>query len=252
MFFILSKVLYFLIVPFVWVMILLLLSWILKNPRIKKRLRIAALVISIVFTNPFLHRALVMAWQPKPVNLPAGKSYSAGILLGGLSGYDKNNNGYFGNNADRFIATANLYHRGIIQKIIVSGGTGSLGQDEPAEAFFLKAQLIENGIRDADILIESRSRNTYENGIYSKKILDSLHLAPPFILVTSALHMPRSLSVFARAGVNVIGYPCDYKVVETEVSFFDFLIPNLNVMNEWSFFIKEIIGYWVYRFTGKA
>lgn len=252
MFFILSKVLFFLIVPFVWVTILLLLSWILKNPRTRKRLRIAALVISIVFTNPYLYRTLVMAWQPKPVHLAAGKTYSAGILLGGLSGYDKYNRGYFDDHADRFIATANLYHKGIIHKIIVSGGTGKLNQSEPAEAFFLKTQLIDNGIKESDILIESESRNTFENALFSKHLIESSNIPSPFILITSAIHMPRAEKVFKKVGINVITYPCDYKVVETNVSIFDFIIPNLNVMNEWSFFIKEIIGYWVYKFTGKA
>jgi uncharacterized SAM-binding protein YcdF (DUF218 family) len=252
MFFILSKVLFFLIVPFVWVLILLLMSWLLKNQRIKKRLRIAALLICIVFTNPFLYRTLVMAWQPGPVKIASGKNYSMGILLGGLSGYDKFNRGYFGDDADRFIATANLYHRGIIQKIIVSGGTGKLSQDEPAEAFFLHEQLIANGIKESDIFIESQSRNTYENGLFSKRILDSLHAPAPFVLITSAMHMPRSVAVFTKAGVPVIPYPCDYKVVPKKWEAANTIVPDIKVMNDWTDFIKEMIGYWVYKFTGKA
>lgn len=210
------------------------------------------MVISIVFTNPYLYRTLVMAWQPKPVHLAAGKTYSAGILLGGLSGYDKFNNGYFGNNADRFIATANLYHRGIIKKIIVSGGTGKLSQDEPAEAFFLREQLIANSIKEEDIFIESQSRNTHENALYTKKILDSLHAQAPFILITSTMHMPRSVAVFTKAGIPIISYPCGYKVVPENWEADNTFIPDIKVMNDWTDFIKEIIGYQVYKFTGKA
>jgi hypothetical protein len=43
-----------------------------------------------------------------------------------LAGYDKYNQGHFGENADRFIQTANLYHRASSKKIIISGGNGTL------------------------------------------------------------------------------------------------------------------------------
>lgn len=252
MFFILSKVLRFLIEPFMWVVILMLASWVIKKSHLKKRLRIASLVIVILFTNPFLYRSLVQAWQPEPININPEKKYSLGILLSGMADHDKFGHGYFGDNADRFITTANLYHRGIIQKILVTGGSGSLRQDEPAEAFFLREQLLLNGVKDSAILIESRARNTYENGVFSKKIIDSMHTRAPFVLITSALHMPRSVRVFSKLGIDVVPYPCDYKVIEKNRGLGDFIIPNIKVMNDWSYFIKEIIGYWTYKFTGKA
>jgi vancomycin permeability regulator SanA len=101
----------------------------------EKKLRIAAIVIAVLFTNPLLYRSLVLQWQPGPVSLDSTQKYSAGIVLGGMAGYDKYDRGYFGGSADRFIQTANLYHRGIIQKIIISGGTGSLRQNEPPKPF---------------------------------------------------------------------------------------------------------------------
>ncbi len=252
MFFILSKVLYFLIAPFFWIMVLLIWQIISKDRKTKKRLAIIVITIAILFSNHFLYRTLVMAWQPSPIDLPVNSGYSTGILLGGLSGHDKNNRGYFGDNADRFIAAANLYHQGIIKKIIVSGGTGTLSQKEPPEAFFLKTQLIANGIHEADILIESRSRNTYENGIYSRQIIDSLQLKAPYVLITSALHMRRSASVFKKAGINCIAYPCDYKVILRKFDISDDIVPKIKVLNDWTYFIKEMIGYTVYKLTGKA
>ncbi len=252
MFFILSKVLYFLLVPFWWIIILLIWRSFSKSPALKKRLLVLIITISIVFTNPFIYRYLVMKWQADPAKLPAGKSYEAGILLGGLAGYDKNERGYFGNNADRFIQTANLYHQGIIKRIIVSGGTGKLSQDEPPESIFLRTQFLANGIPDSAIIIESRSKNTYENGVFSKEITDSLHLSPPFVLITSAIHMKRSVSVFKKSGFDCIGFPCDYKVVPEKFTIEEALLPHIALLNEWSFFIKEIVGLYVYKLTGKA
>ena len=252
MFFILSKVLFFLIVPFWWIVILFLWRCFSKSVKTKKRLLVAIIVLAVVFTNPFIYRFLLMKWQTEPVTLPAGKTYDAGILLGGLAGYDKYARGYFGKNADRFIQTANLYHQGIIKRIIVSGGTGKLVQDEPAESIFLRTQFLANGIPDSAIIIESRSKNTYENAVFTKEITDSLHLLRPFILITSAIHMKRSVSVFKKAGFDCIAFPCDYKVVAEKFSIEEALLPHISLINEWSFFIKEVVGLYVYKLTGKA
>ena len=251
MFFILSKVLYFLLVPFWWIVILLVWMYFSKSPLRRKRLRIAAILITVVFTNPFLFYLMVMGWQTPPISLPSGSNYEAGIVLGGIAGYDKNQRGHFGGNADRFIQTANLYHRGIIKKIIITGGTGSLSQDEPAESIFLRSEFMNNGIHDSDIVVESRSRNTYENAVYTKKITDSMRTRPPFVLITSGFHMKRAAAVFNKTGFQFIPYPCDYKVTPTKFSI-DALIPNVSLLNDWSYMLKEVVGLYVYKLTGKA
>lgn len=252
MFFILSKVFLGLLFPFFWIVILFIWSWHSKKPIVKKRLRALIILIFLLFSNQFFFRSMVTIWQPTPTKIPVHLTYHAGILLGGLAGFDKNKRGYFGNSADRFIQAANLYHQGIIQKIIVSGGTGSLDQDEPAEAPFLQSQLIENGVKEEDIIVESRSRNTYENAVFTKQIIDSLQFQPPFILITSALHMRRSVSVFKKAGVNNIPFPCDYKVVPKNLLNADLIIPDISLLKEWGLFIKEVVGLYVYKLTGKA
>lgn len=252
MFFVLSKVLYFLLIPFWWIVLLLLLRLVVRNAKWKKNLGIMAVLIAVIFTNPYLHRKANLAWQPAPVDLPANRTYEAGILLGGMAGYDKNDRGYFGTSADRFIQTANLYHQGIIKKIIVTGGTGSLLQKEPAESLYLQAQLVANGVKAEDIIMESRSRNTYENAVYTKQLTDSLHLQPPFVLITSAQHMKRSVSVFNRARFQVLPFPCDYREIPVRETFFNTIAPDASLLYDWVFLIKEIVGLSVYTFTGKA
>ncbi|MDB5211836.1 MAG: hypothetical protein JWQ30_2663 [Sediminibacterium sp.] len=252
MFFVLSKVLLFLLFPFSWIIVLLIWRWRSKNQRTKKRLLVLVISILILFTNPFLYRTIVMLWQPAPIQLTANRKFDAGIVLGGLAGYDKNGQGHFGNNADRFIQIANLYHRNIINKIIVTGGTGNLNQNDLPEAPFLKQELIFNGVHDSDIIIESLSRNTSENAIFSKRISDSTGLKPPFILVTSALHMRRSASVFKKVGFDCIPFPCDYKVTPQKFALEDVIIPNISLLNHWGDLLKEMVGLCVYRLTGKA
>lgn len=252
MFFILSKILFFLLIPFWWIVLLYIWMRVTKSPKVKKRLKVIIIVIAVVFTNPFIYRTMVGLWQPLAIELPHNKTYEAGIVLGGFSGYDKYERGYFGNNADRFIQTANLYHQGIIKKIIMTSGTGSLQQNEPPEALFVRKALIANNVKDSDIILESRSRNTFENAIYSKKIIDSLQIPPPYVLITSALHMKRSGNVFRKAGYDFIEFPCDYKVTPANFTIAQDMLPNISLLNEWSYFIKEIVGLCVYKLTGKA
>lgn len=252
MFFILSKILFFLLVPFWWIVILFIWMRFSKSPGVKKSLSVIIILIAVVFTNPFIYRSMVSLWQPPRVTLPVTKTYEAAILLGGMADYDKYGQGYFGNSADRFIQTANLYHQRMIKKIIVSGGSGNLNQDGPAEATFLKHELIANGVKETDIIIEARSRNTFENAVYSKEIIDSLHLNPPFVLITSAVHMKRSVSVFKKTGFDFIAYPCDYKVIHKKFDSEDYLIPDISLLKEWSYFLKELVGLYVYKLTGKA
>lgn len=252
MFFILSKVLFFLLVPFHWILFLLLWIWRTKSPRRKRQLGIVTIFIALLFTNPFVYRSLVIAWQPPVHYFPDTPTYEVAVLLGGMAGHDRNNIGYFGNTADRFIQTANLYHRGIVRKIIVSGGTGSLLYQGPTEADFLFQQLVYNGVKAADVLIERRARNTYENAVYSKQMLDSLQVPGPHVLITSALHMPRSEAVFKKAGIPFVPLSCDYKVYARKFDIDNYFVPNVSLLDEWSLFIKEIVGLYVYRFTGKA
>ncbi|TAG14466.1 MAG: YdcF family protein [Sphingobacteriia bacterium] len=253
MFFILSKILFFLLAPFHWILLLLIAYFLLKQESQRKKIKIAILVVLIVFTNPYLNRSVVKWWQPPVTQIPVGKTFSAGILLGGMSMFDRFDTGYFGNTSDRFIQTTNLYHSGVIKKILISGGTGSLIHDEPAEAHFLLKELLRNGVKQEDIIVEERARNTHENAVFSKALLDSLLLKPPYIIITSSTHMPRSIRVFKKAGFNdFIGYPCDYKVIDSKFELDDIIIPDIKLLDEWKHLFKEMIGIIAYQLTGKA
>ncbi|MCX6205647.1 MAG: hypothetical protein NTZ19_05260, partial [Bacteroidetes bacterium] len=122
MFFVLSKVLFFLLSPVTWLGILLLIILFWNDTKFKRKLKLTLIAIAILFSNPYLYRNAVMLWQTKPVVLNNNTSFDAGILLGGFSGYDKSNQGFFSESSDRFIQAANLYHQGIIKKIIMTGG----------------------------------------------------------------------------------------------------------------------------------
>ncbi len=252
MFFILSKLLLFLITPSFWIIALLVWSFFTKKERRKRILRVIVLCLFIVFSNPLLLNVLVRAWQAEPVQLAPGKTYSAAIHLGGISMTDQERRMFFGPFADRFIQATKLYHIGAVQNIVVTGGSpGVFGKKRIPEANQLRQQLLKQGIPDSCIIVENKAWNTFENAINTKHLLDSLKLKPPYVLVTSAMHVPRAEAVFKKAGVDVIPYPSAYTQIKQKFSF-NALIPSLDVLTEWNFFLKEVIGFAVYRMTGKA
>ena len=165
-----------------------------------------------------------------------------------------NNNGYwyFGKGVERFIAAEELYHQEMIQRIIVTGGSGELLNQTYKEAPFIKDELIASGVKDSDIIIESDSKNTYENAIFTKRILDSLKLKPPYLLITSALHMPRSERVFKKAKLDVVPYPCYFSTESSKSLLKRIFIPNVSRLYDWSLIFKEWLGIAAYQLTGKA
>jgi uncharacterized SAM-binding protein YcdF (DUF218 family) len=251
MFFTLSKLLFFFITPFFWCAALLLIG-IVRRKNTSRWFWYAGIVF-LIFTNPFIYRKAMLAYQEKPATQSlAANPITTGILLTGFVGFDAAGNGYFGKSSDRFIQAANLYHTGKVKQLIISGGSGNFWKVEPPEAGFLKKELIKNGIPDSAILIENRSRNTYENAKYTHQLIDSLHLKGPFLLITSALHLPRAKKIFSKLGINCIPYPCDFKQYPTVNHFMNTIYPDVSYLKDWEYLIKEIVGSLVYQIMGKA
>ena len=251
MFILFSKLLLFLLSPAFWIIVILIWSFITKYPKRKKSLRIISAILFIVFSSPFLFNLFVTTWQPEVKSLPKSK-YSACILLGGMSRIDKDQQQYFTSEADRFIQTAKLYHTNKVNKIIISGGSlNFFNRNKIAESVYLKNELKQQAIPDSNIIIEINSRNTFENALYTKKILDSLKLSSPYLLVSSAMHLPRAQAVFAKAGIETIPVPAAFKEVPSKKGLQDFL-PSIYILSSWNEFLKEVVGLAVYKMTGKA
>lgn len=253
MFFILSKLLYFLVSPFNWLLIFVIPAFFSKDPKRKKRWIIISTCWFLFFSNPYIIHKLILNWQVPQKTVAQGEQYETGILLAGFVGFEyKNKQGYYGSASDRFIQAVRLYKLGHIKKILITGGSGSLWRQEYKEADFVKEQLQEMGVAATDILSENQSRNTYENAINSKKLLDSLQVKGPYLLITSAMHMKRSQQVFAKAGVATVAYSCNFNAINNPQQFAGAVIPSYNAFNNWDIYLKEVVGLLVYKLTGKA
>ncbi len=149
--------------------------------------------------------------------------------------------------AERIVVMASLARTYPAARLIYSGGNGSLyGGGSEADAV---RPIIESfGIADSRVIYEGRSRNTYENGVYSKALADPKP-GERWLLVTSGYHMPRAMGVFRQVGFDVEAYPVDYRTRGDLLTPFDDVSTGLRrtdaAMREW-------IGLVAYRLTGRS
>ena len=196
-----SSILSICLSPFNWIIVLLVAAYFFRKAPLKKWCRLGALFILFAFGNEWLFNRYAKAWQPPPATLQNGQVFNCGIVPGGFASPDASANGYFNSSADRFVQTVKLFHMGTIKNILISGGNGKADEKTFREAAWVKGELMSSGIPDSVIFIEDKSNNTADNAKNAKQILDSINLIPPFLLITSALHMPRAALLFEQAGV---------------------------------------------------
>lgn len=140
-----------------------------------------------------------------------------------------------------FVALAKRYPQAAL---VFTGGNPAVfgrGTTESAVARQLFDQL---GLASKHIRFEDRSRNTHENAVYSRALVKP---APGqhWLLVTSAVDMPRAVGCFRAVGWPVIPYPADYHAVRAA------LFPGLRngfMTLDWA--LHEWVGLVYYRMRG--
>lgn len=87
-------------------------------------------------------------------------------------------------------------------KVIVSGGIGN--NQQISEAMVMKKYLLSNGIDKSRIIVEDRSKNTFENIKYSLDYIENTH---DIVIITSRYHIFRSQLISRRFGIKSLGMP---------------------------------------------
>jgi uncharacterized SAM-binding protein YcdF (DUF218 family) len=152
--------------------------------------------------------------------------------------------------AGRIVAMVKLARAYPQARIVYTGGDASLTGDKAAEAPFVGPLLNGFGIAGDRVVLESRSRNTAENAVFTR---DLVHPKPGerWLLVTSAQHMPRAVGCFRRAGFEVEAYPVAWRTGRGPVT----LWPGLGIGSNLSRLdsaVSEWIGLFVYWITGRT
>jgi uncharacterized SAM-binding protein YcdF (DUF218 family) len=190
-------------------------------------------------------------WEIPATKYEELNTYETGIVLGGMVQYDRDfDRLQFSGSSDRLLQAIELYKRRKIKKIFFTGGSGSILHADIKEAPLVKRYLLTIGIPEEDIIIESESKNTRENAVNTRHIIDSLSLKGPFLLVTSAFHMRRSLGCFKKVGLDVVSYSTDRYSGKPMFVFDNLFIPSTQALEDWDLLLHEVTGYWVYHVSG--
>ena len=215
MFVFLSKFLPTLIFPAGAITLLILIALFLrKHPRWQRALMITALAVVWLAGNRWVAQSLARSLEWRylpPENLPAGQVV---VVLGGSTepgdyprlAVEVNSAG------DRVLAGVRLYQQGVASKILLSGGSIAWLQERgttPAEE--MAAMMTSLGVPQKTLLIQPRSQDTYEDAVFSCEMIKAEGIER-VVLVTSAMHMPRSVALFEAQGCQVIPYPVDYTI----------------------------------------
>ena len=155
--------------------------------------------------------------------------------------------------SDRLLHAARIYREGKAKRILLSGGQVFPDFDNLPESHHAKSLLIEWGVPENVIFVDGKSKTTYENAIQSRNFLSEKGwINKPVILVTSALHMPRSIRTFEAANINVTPSVTDILVVApTKPRIFQWL-PTASALQLTTVSWHEWLGLWLYQFRGWA
>ncbi len=251
MFFILSKILAFLFSPFLWFLISFFTFLLLKNEKWKLIFKRISIFILIFFSLGFPLNFLVSRWEVAGTQMKKVENYEIGVVLSGMAEYNKDLKVLSARRGiDRIWQTISLYKNGKIKKILISGDSGYVIRKGLHEADQLKEVLVKWGIPAEDIIVENKSKNTYENAQFTGNLLRQYKYKKKFLLITSALHMPRAAACFKKQNLEFDVFTTDhYSMKNTEFTF-DQLLPSINCFVMWEVYLKEVIGYTVYSLRG--
>lgn len=255
MFFFLSKALNFLLVPHFIVLLLLFCAVVTRRrPKVKK-LVIFSILILFVFSNNYLVNKAFRWWEGPSVNLKSiNGTYDVGIVLtGGLISINNlaTDHPELGNHSNRFFQAYLLYKEGKIKKILITGTDGpALLRRNLDEAWQASRLLIKWSVPEEDIILERKSRNTRENALFSKAILDEQFPQKKVLLITSAFHIRRSVGCFNKAGIVCDYFPTDFYSYSFKPALKDFILPDQETYGNAYLLWHEWIGFLVYKAMG--
>jgi uncharacterized SAM-binding protein YcdF (DUF218 family) len=257
MFFVLSKVLIFLLKPFLWMVVCFLWAGFTRVAKRRRRLFIAGLVLLLIFSNPFLLREAFNLWEVPATGMDEIEGpYDVAIVLGGFSDPNRQPRDrlQIGSDGGRLLNAVELYQEGKVERLMISGGSATIVGEKIGEAIPTGRFLRRLGIPEEDIITDNGSRNTRENALASARLLKEMGSGDGelrCLLVTSGFHMRRARGCFERAGVAVTPFTTDHRGGSARGwTPGEFMVPSAGAMAEWERLIKEWVGMLVYKMRG--
>jgi uncharacterized SAM-binding protein YcdF (DUF218 family) len=252
MLFILSKVLWGLVAPGSLLFLTLAGAWVWhrRHPAVSRSLiGLALLALAAVALLPVTHWVISPLEQRFPLPQLPDKVDGIIVLGGAIESNPTGNPELPGVNdaGERLLGFVELARRYPEARLVYSGGSGIVRDQDTREADLAKPLLLALGVEAARTIYERDSRTTWENAVNSKKLVD-LQPGQTWLLVTSAWHMPRAVGCFRRVGWKVLPYPVDYLGNARPWLGLD----AVNQLHVIGLAEKEWIGLIVYRLMGRS
>ena len=176
-----------------------------------------------------------------------------GAIEGGEIAVDRGEISIY-SSAERVTKAFELIRKNPNVPFIFSGYSGRITPKGITEADAFKRLIQEQGLSEQNAHYENQSRNTYENVLYMKPMIEEFGLKTeagqlkPWLLITSASHMYRSTKIFQKQGLEVLPMLVDYQTANNlQWTMFDLVDGARN----WNTLVHEIVGLFAYWITGK-
>ena len=243
--------------PIFLCLILLLIAFAFRKKRVGQISFWLALVVLMVCGNQWVVEGLArrLEWRYLPANtVPLADCIV--VLSGGiLSRVPPRPTIELGDGGDRVIYGAFLYRAGKAPVVICTGdaATGDVRVRPESEDM---AELLESlGVPKEAIVTETKAKNTHEHATQLYPVLREKGFKR-ILLVTSALHMPRSMGVFKKLcpGILFVAAPTDFRVAEPVAAPWYHgltgLIPTPDHLSQFTYVLHEYLGITYYKLRG--
>lgn len=256
MFFYVSKIIWLLIQPLNFAALLVLAAcvaaWRSRTRAAKLLITGAALLLFLPMIFP-VERVLLLPLESRfPAPKPWPHQVDGILLLGGAQrplmtaahGEPELNDG--AETLTTFLALGRHYPDA---KLVFSGGTGNLLHQGLSEADTVRLFLRQQGFDENRVIYERKSRNTYENAVFSKALVQPT-AGERWLVVGNARTMPRIMGIFRKVEWPVIPMPCDHLVAPTAGGWFKLNV--LDTFEDLTSGLYEWVGLLAYYATGKT
>lgn len=249
MFYVFSKILGLFVNPVFWIVALLLLSLIVKRKTLKKKLLITGITFLLFFSNAFILNEFLKAFESfETPKHELKEKYTYGVVLSGMTYYDTEHQRVnFLRSSDRIWQALKLYKEKRIGKILITGGAAHYFNKDTVESAVLRDFLVSIGVPKHDIVTEELARNTRENALFTKAMVQP---SDTLLLITSATHMRRAYKCFTKVGLSCDTFGTDFHSGARQWNIEALLVPQANVLFKWNAFIHELVGMFIYKLMG--
>lgn len=255
--FLASKLLSFATQPLAWVAVLLLAGLLSLSIRRNWGIGMVWAALSLLLLQGWepLPDALLRqleAQYPGPASDASLRQYAGVVVLGGALEpayiWEAHEQVALNEAAERMTVPIALLQQYPHLRLLFTGGEGELFAKGLTEADRSKIFFDSMGVAPQRLMYESASHTTFENAVFSASV-PGVDPALPWLLLTSASHMPRAMATFRKAGWNVTPYPVDFRT-GSRTPWTQYSLAE--GARKWHLALHELLGLLAYRLAGRA